>query len=76
MNCKCGSKRIVDVVGKTSDLCNVRFTQTGKEKDGYVPDDMNIGGGDYLDFSLCLNCGQIQGEWPLEIFEEEDSNEN
>lgn len=30
----------------------------------YVPSDLNIGGGDYLSFDVCLDCGQMQGEWP------------
>jgi hypothetical protein len=32
--------------------------------DGYVPSGLGIGGGDYIDFKLCLNCGQIQDTWP------------
>jgi hypothetical protein len=64
MGCqRCGSTRIADVQGKTSDMC---FVQLGYFKsDGYVPSDMNIGGGDYIRFSLCLDCGQIQGEFPV-----------
>jgi len=27
---------------------------------GYVPHDFNIGGGDYIDFRYCLDCGRIQ----------------
>jgi hypothetical protein len=26
---------------------------------------MGIGGGDYVEFDYCLNCGQIQGQFPL-----------
>jgi hypothetical protein len=26
---------------------------------------MGIGGGDYVAFSYCLDCGQIQGDFPL-----------
>jgi len=32
---------------------------------GYVPNDLGIGDGDYLEFDLCLDCGQIQGDFPL-----------
>ena len=32
---------------------------------GYLPDDLGIGGDDDLSMKLCLNCGQVQGEWPL-----------
>jgi len=33
--------------------------------EGYVPRDLGIGGGDYLEFDLCLECGKVEGEWPL-----------
>ena len=67
MTCKCGSKRIAEVNGKTSDMC---FVSVGNVDDrDYVPRDMNIGGGDYLDFSYCLDCGQMQGKFPLPITE-------
>jgi len=33
------------------------------QDEGYVPG--VIGGGDYIEFKLCLNCGQQQGEWPI-----------
>jgi hypothetical protein len=37
----------------------------GLELDGYVPNDLNIGGGDYIEFDVCLDCGQMQGQYPL-----------
>lgn len=60
---RCGSERIATVSGKTSDLCYVSVGEA--EHDDYVPHDMNIGGGDYLEFDLCLDCGQLQGEFPV-----------
>lgn len=36
----------------------------GKRHEGYVASDMGIGGGDYIEFGYCLDCGQIQGEFP------------
>jgi hypothetical protein len=33
--------------------------------DGYVPGDMGIGAGDYIEFEFCGDCGQIQGDFPL-----------
>jgi hypothetical protein len=60
---KCEGERIVNINAKCSDLC---FASIGdKEKDGYVPDDMGVGGGDYVEFSMCLECGQVQGNFPL-----------
>jgi hypothetical protein len=60
--CKCGSKRQVEVNGKTSDMCFIRIGD--KDHDGYVPRDLGIGGGDYLEFTFCLDCGLIKGKWP------------
>ena len=37
----------------------------GKDHDGYVPDLDCIGGGDYLEFSLCMDCGKILGDFPV-----------
>lgn len=63
-NCKsCKSDRIVSFSGKSSDCNAVSYKEA--EIDGYVPDDIGIGGGDYVEFSFCLECGQIQGKFPL-----------
>lgn len=64
MSCnKCSSERIVHVNGKTSDCCMIEMGE--EELDGYVPHDMGIGGGDYIQFSYCLDCGQIQDDFPI-----------
>ena len=39
------------------------------ERDGYVKDGLNVGDGDYLEFSYCADCGQMFGNFPLEIEE-------
>lgn len=65
MGCQnCKNDRIMSINGKTSDLFSAYYK--GHEKDGYVPHDMGIGGGDYIEIDYCLECGQIQGEWPIE----------
>jgi len=65
MKCqKCGKERVMDVTGKTADMCFAELN--GAEEDGYVPRDIGIGGGDYIRFAFCLDCGQIQGEWPVQ----------
>lgn len=65
MSCqKCGSERILEVDGKTADSCSQQFG--GSERNDYVTPNLNIGGGDYLRFAVCLECGQMQGEWPVE----------
>ena len=59
----CKSQRIAHVNGKTSDMCDIDVP--GKSSNDYVPRDMGIGGGDYICFAYCLDCGQIQGKFPL-----------
>lgn len=64
MECiRCKSNRVLRFKGKCSDafFCNIE----NKELHGYVPRDISIGGGDYVKGDLCLNCGQMQGTWPL-----------
>ena len=74
MNCdKCTSERVANIQGKVSDMCSVSLLE--KDKNGYAPDDMNIGGGDYLDFDFCLNCGKVQGVFPLAKTELEGARE-
>jgi hypothetical protein len=63
--CECGSTRIMDVCGKVSDMFGAG-TQ-GKQYSGYVPAGLNIGEGDYLEFGYCLDCGRIQGKFPIDM---------
>lgn len=64
MSCnKCNSNRVAEVSAKCSDCCGVNLGDS--THDGYVPKDLGIGGGDYIDFSFCLDCGQLQGNFPL-----------
>jgi len=76
MECqRCGGERVASINAKCSDLC---FSQLGDiEKDGYVPGDWGVGGGDYVDFNYCLDCGQMQGTFPLDVTElEMEANED
>jgi len=73
---RCKSERVVDISGKTSDMCSVQLGE--KEINDYVPSDMGIGGGDYIRFNLCLDCGQVQGAFPIaetQLESEEDPYE-
>jgi hypothetical protein len=64
MSCqKCNSQRIAEVSGKCADCCGVTIGNV--EHEGYVPNDLGIGGGDYISFSWCLDCGQLQGKFPV-----------
>jgi hypothetical protein len=55
---------VIGVSGKTSDLFHSVYKK--EEITDYVPRDMGIGGGDYMEFSYCLECGKIQGKFPLD----------
>ena len=68
MNCdKCNSNRIAFINGKTSDMC--QFAYKDIDVNGYVPHDGIIVGdggyGDYINFHFCLDCGKIQGDFPI-----------
>lgn len=68
MTCsKCSSERVLSVSAKTSDRfsCNLGTDDEDYDYLGYVPEDLNLGGGDYLSLDVCLDCGQLQGDWPV-----------
>jgi hypothetical protein len=61
----CSSDRILQISAKCSDLCSSSFAKLGLEKDGYVPDFHFAEYGDYLCPSICVECGQVQGKFPI-----------
>lgn len=70
----CGCKgNIISVSAKCSDMCVVKSEEAKHE--GYVPENLGIGGGDYIKFDLCLSCGKIQDSFPKEFegFEDESN---
>lgn len=63
-NCqKCQGTKILFISAKCNDLCFSRLGES--ERDGGVPYEFNIGGGDYLEMRICLDCGQAQGKFPI-----------
>jgi hypothetical protein len=66
MSCqKCASPRIFSVYAKCSDLCTIE-TNTRLEHDGYVPQEIGIStDSDAVNFDYCIDCGQIQGTFPI-----------
>jgi len=69
MNCdndKCNSDRVMSISGKCSDMFNCNYNN--KTYNGYVPQTIIIGNGgygDYIRFEFCLECGKIQGKFPI-----------
>lgn len=63
---RCGEERILGLSGKTADRCFVDYK--GREGDGYVPKIPNIGEhgyGDYIEMGICMECGKVQGNFPV-----------
>lgn len=74
MKCqRCSSERVGKINGKSSDLNNYSLGE--KSGDGYVPYDWGIGGGDYYSIKICLDCGQVQGEFPRPLTALEEGEE-
>ena len=69
---ECGSNRIFTLSAKSSDLNFWNYH--GHEHDGYLPYINNVCGGDYTDIIVCLECGQLQGKWPVEGPQREDDD--
>jgi len=59
----CESSRIAEVQSKASDLST--FSYNDLEVDGYLPYSVGVGGGDYCEITYCLDCGMIQGDFPI-----------
>lgn len=57
-----GTKKLYSISAKCSDLYSHEH-HGGKSYDGYVPDWIGEYG-DYVQFTICRHCGQVQGEWP------------
>lgn len=60
---RCGGHRLARVLAHCSDMCGVEVS--GRRHHGYVPRGLGIGGGDDVQFTYCLDCGQMQGLFPL-----------
>jgi Fe-S oxidoreductase len=68
MTCqRCQSKRIAHINSKCSDLCFTDIESEGISRDGYAPRIINVTGPDedYVEFRTCLDCGQMQGKFPV-----------
>lgn len=57
----------IRINGKVSDMCGIIFMEDGMyiEHDGYVPDNLGFGGGDYINLVIDNETGRIEGWKPL-----------
>ena len=77
MSCKtCKSDRIVGITAKCSDMCSMNYE--GRSQSYYVPSNIGIGNHeDYVEMDYCLECGQIQADFPYPdpVFRNEDEED-
>ena len=72
MSCqRCDSTQVAQISAKCSDCCSVIMPGCEDWYSGYVPGELGIGAGDYVEFKWCLSCGQIQGKFPIQQLTEE-----
>lgn len=74
MSC-CYERNIVEFSGKCGDLFVIDVEHGKFDTSNGVPKNSGIGGGDYVTFSYCANCGKIQGGFPIKFEESEEDDE-
>lgn len=60
----CESDRILEINAKCADRCHSSYK--GVDKSDYPPSIPGLCGNDYVDPSVCLDCGKVQGEFPVD----------
>lgn len=65
MSNSCTHKRRLVVNAKASDMQNYSVPHLDLEHDGYAPNISGLCQGDYINFSVCLDCGQVVGFQPM-----------
>lgn len=72
---RCSSERVLHASSHGRDCHD--WSMGKKAGDGYLPNDFSLGGGDGMHVRVCLDCGQLQGKWPLplSIFERDGASD-
>ena len=68
MTCQsCQSSNLTQIEGQSGqNYFDIYMYQDDKHNAGvFLPDKWNLGTRNLICFALCLNCGKIQGEWPV-----------
>lgn len=60
---KCNSERVINIEAHMER--NVYTQYRGHEFVGGIPDSINIAYKGHLDIDMCLECGQVQGTFPV-----------
>jgi hypothetical protein len=56
----CTHERTLRLSAKCSDMCHV-YWPNDQDTDGYAPSIDGLGGGDYVEFSVCIDCKVVLG---------------
>ena len=63
--CPCGTPRWMRVAGESNNkLYNIELDGV-EEKGVAIPSECNLGTKTIVWFTVCLNCGHMQGDWPV-----------
>lgn len=78
MTCnKCNSKRVATVGAKCGEQFRIAINPFGQTDHVLYAGDVLLDVGiarkpDYLSFRYCLDCGQLQGDFPLPVSQQEE----
>jgi hypothetical protein len=63
---RCRNLRVISIIAHCNDCCLVSSPAQPQGLPGYQPCDIGLGkNSDHIKMSWCLDCGQIQGKWPI-----------
>src|SRR5688572_26691445 len=65
--CQCGSSRWLEVSGECERelFTCIKINGMAKQEGCVIPEDCNVGIDKFISFTMCLNCGHVQGDWPV-----------
>jgi hypothetical protein len=75
----CHTSRLLSVKGEVPENFRLLVLGSGASPNGLlthewtIPLQLNLGGGNKLEFEVCLNCGQMQGDFPVTEFTTEQT---
>ena len=69
----CGSDRTFTIYAHSKDLNDWEYK--GKKGQGYLPYVGDLFGGDDVHMTVCLECGQVQGTFPVEDPEDDEDDD-
>ena len=54
----CDENKVISVTAKCKDMCDITYAD-GTNYDGYVPANLGIGEGDYIELTFCTDCRML-----------------